>query len=278
MEKLALIASELMLSSYPLLIKSVKIPILQQTWLRLFVFATVSTALLMSLSSSLTINLPDINLFAGSINAIHIFVSYLAFQKLSSGNAMAIFYCYPLFITMGSWLTEPPNKISSLISVAMSILGMLLVAFPNISADWNRIGVVCALLAAVTEAILYFWYRYHPMDNHLKKQSQLYLSSLLILTPILIGVRDRVGVGVGVGVSSFIKVILFNIFIGFAGYYLRFYAVSSKTLSPVYYSSLSFIGIVANYITSYLFLGESTGWMQLAGSALIILANLKNYD
>jgi drug/metabolite transporter (DMT)-like permease len=64
--------------------------------------------------------------------------------------------------------------------------------------------------------------------------------------------------------------LLFNIFVGFVGYAMRFSAI--PMVSTVIFSMLNFIGIVAAYAFGYIFQGEKPTWMAMGGSAAIILA------
>jgi drug/metabolite transporter (DMT)-like permease len=65
--------------------------------------------------------------------------------------------------------------------------------------------------------------------------------------------------------------ILFNVFIGFTGYAMRFSAI--PLVSTLIYSILSFIGIVAAYLFGYIFEGEKPSWLAIAGAGAIIVAN-----
>jgi drug/metabolite transporter (DMT)-like permease len=65
--------------------------------------------------------------------------------------------------------------------------------------------------------------------------------------------------------------LLFNIFIGFTGYLMRFSAI--PMVSTMIFSVLNLFGIVAAYVFGYIFEGEKPSWMALGGALAIMVAN-----
>ena len=66
-------------------------------------------------------------------------------------------------------------------------------------------------------------------------------------------------------------VIFFNIVVGLAGYFLRFYTI--KKLPTKIYSVLSYFGIIMSYVYGYLFDGNKISFQQIIGTLLIIYSN-----
>jgi hypothetical protein len=64
--------------------------------------------------------------------------------------------------------------------------------------------------------------------------------------------------------------ILFNLLVGFLGFYLRFYAIP-KVSSSVF-SLLSFVGVVAAFVWGYLFVNEIPTSLSTSGAGLIATA------
>jgi drug/metabolite transporter (DMT)-like permease len=60
---------------------------------------------------------------------------------------------------------------------------------------------------------------------------------------------------------------LFNVFIGFVGYSMRFWAI--PRVSTILFSLLTFIGVIASFSWGYLFAEEEPTWNALLGAALI---------
>jgi drug/metabolite transporter (DMT)-like permease len=69
--------------------------------------------------------------------------------------------------------------------------------------------------------------------------------------------------------SVWIPMTLFNTFIGFIGYALRFWAI--PRVSTFLFSMLTFIGVIASFSWGYLFAEETPTWMALIGALLISL-------
>jgi drug/metabolite transporter (DMT)-like permease len=74
------------------------------------------------------------------------------------------------------------------------------------------------------------------------------------------------------GSGALSSMILFNTFVGFLGYALRFYTIPH--VSTVTFSAISFFGVIAAYLLGWIFVGEVPHFQQGIGAALIILANL----
>ena len=66
-------------------------------------------------------------------------------------------------------------------------------------------------------------------------------------------------------------IIAFNIIVGLAGYYLRFYTI--KKLPTKLYSVLSYFGIIMSYVYGVLLEGQKITIQQIIGTLLIIYSN-----
>ena len=95
--------SEVILSAYPLLIKLVDTSVFFQTGLRMFVFTILAVlgAVITGTPLDLTHFLSGETLATGILNLIHVLSSYIGFDLLPAGNAMSIFYTYPVFNKIG---------------------------------------------------------------------------------------------------------------------------------------------------------------------------------
>jgi drug/metabolite transporter (DMT)-like permease len=262
--------SEIVLSAYPILIKKVPASLTAQVTLRMATFAilagiasAVTGAPLLQGSTPLTILGP------GLLNLLHVGSSYTAFEALPAGNAMALFYTYPVWNILGAAATFGEKiDLSILPWMGIALVGTLLVAEPT-ATNWNVYGVVAALLAAITETGIYLWFRKEPESHPWTTMARMYGGSALLLLPLfLLGFLTWGKMGKG-ALSS---MLLFNAIVGFIGYAMRFYTIPH--VSTVTFSSISFFGIVAAYLLGWVFVGEVPHFQQGIGAALIILANL----
>ena len=78
------------------------------------------------------------------------------------------------------------------------------------------------------------------------------------------------GESIDTSLTHWQPLILFNVFIGFVGYFLRFYAI--PRVDTLVFTLLSLIGVVASYMWGFAFLTEIPTSMGVLGSLLISLA------
>lgn len=276
---LLLLLSEVVLSAYPLLIKLVDVSVFFQTGLRMIIFTVcaVLSAKLTHVPIALDTILSTETVAAGIMNLLHVFTSYTAFEQLAAGNAMALFYTYPLWNIIGaSVVLGETFPVQSIPWIGLALAGSVALAQPSLT-NWTLIGVISALLAALTETGIYLWFKSHKNgesgDEPWTKMAQMYGSSGVLWAGIAIiialfglaGKQFRI-TGRGIG-----GIVLFNSIVGFLGYALRFYIIP-KVSTPTF-SSLSFFGIISAYLLSWFFIGEIPTLTQALGAIAIIVAN-----
>lgn len=274
------LVSEVILSAYPLLIKLVDTSIIFQTGLRMFVFTIC--AVLGAIASNTPILYDELmsgeTLASGILNLIHVLSSYYAFDKLPAGNAMAIFYTYPVFNIIGtSLLFGELFPYEKLHWILLALAGAVAVSQPT-STNWSLLGVVSALIAALTETCIYLWFKSQPQEQSQngpwKRMIQLYGGSgilwLSVIALSLIFGLLKLSI-FNVSSTGLAAVIAFNTFVGFLGYALRFYTITK--VSTIVFSALSFFGVVAAYIFGFIGTSELPTIIQSLGALAIIVAN-----
>jgi drug/metabolite transporter (DMT)-like permease len=276
-----LLISEVVLSAYPLLIKLVDATVLFQVGLRMFVFAGLGAAFAFLTGSPIVPVSGVISLettATGLLNLLHVGSSYIGFEQLAAGNAMALFYTYPVFNIVGAALAFGEQiPIRSLPWIGVALAGTIALAQPT-RTNWTLVGVIAALLAALTETGIYLWFKSHKNDESSQpwtKMTQMYGGSgvlwlLGVVAALLLGLVNKSVFKVGSGALG--SIMLFNSLVGFVGYALRFYLIPK--VSTVVFSSLSFFGIISAYLLSWVFTAEVPSWTQAAGAAAIIAANI----
>lgn len=280
-EALVLI-SEVILASYPILIKSVPTNLWTQIVSRMAVYGGLSFLILLGDHSQLqTVSLAN-TAGAGLLNLLHISTSYKAFSDLPAGDAMAIFYAYPVWNLLGASLffgeKIPKDSIPWII---LALVGMVMVAQPSLGSLFSLkkpLGTLCALLSGLTESAIYFFFKIlGKKEGTFKGMFELYGGSLLWMMPVIAAASSEFTVpGITLPKIDFswkvwMPMLLFNVFIGFTGYAMRFAAI--PMVSTVIFSTLNFIGIVAAYIFGYVFEGEKPTWLAMGGASAIIVAN-----
>ena len=276
-----ILTSEVILASYPILIKAVPTNLWTQIVSRMMVYGALAFTVLLTDFKQLTSVAPTSLAGGGLLNLLHIATSYKAFADLPAGNAMAIFYAYPVWNLLGAWLLLGEKvPIESMPWLGLAIIGMILVAQPDLSKFSSLtlekpFATLCAVLSGMTESAIYFFFKMMKKEEGtFKGMFELYGGSFMWMLPVIMG--SSFG-----GLSSLPKIdfswkvwlpmILFNAFVGFTGYAMRFAAI--PMVSTLIFSALNFVGIVAAYLFGYLFQGEKPSFTAALGAFAIIVAN-----
>jgi drug/metabolite transporter (DMT)-like permease len=274
-----LLLSEIVLSAYPMLIKLVDASVLFQVGLRMFVYAGLGSAMAVLTGSPLpSLALTSETVLTGLLNLLHVGGSYIGFDQLAAGNAMALFYTYPVWNILGAAAVFGESiPYRSLPWIGVALAGTLALVQPT-RTNWTVVGVFAALVAALTETGIYLWFKSHKdgdSDQPWTKMTQMYGSSGAlwaagVAVALALGLVTKSAFKISGGALG--SILLFNSLIGFVGYALRFYLIPK--VSTVTFSALSFFGVIAAYLFSWLFTAETPTWMQAGGAAAIIAANI----
>ena len=128
-------------------------------------------------------------------------------------------------------------------------------------------GLGMILLAAFTEAVIYFLVRDIKTLNNWNHIFISYFFGAVILTWYMFGDIEGMKLNGRLSISLCI-----NSLIGLIGYLLRFYAVSR--LDTVIYAPLSYFGIVMSFVYGVFIGGETIDLKKIFGACLIIFSNL----
>jgi len=136
-------------------------------------------------------------------------------------------------------------------------------------------GFAMILLAALTEAFIYFLIRRVKTSNHWNHVFISYLLGAVLMTAYVVYTEymtpnhtasleaaDKTRIGIAV---------LANGFIGSVGYFLRFF--SSYRLDAAIYAPLSYFGVVMSYVYGIFFNDETLSVSKVAGTACILASN-----
>jgi drug/metabolite transporter (DMT)-like permease len=262
------IGSEVVLALYPLLIKLVPTNLWTQLLARFLVY-TVLAGFLADWSDIrdtwLTASGASSSLLFGSLTLVHVFFSYFAFSRLPSGEAMSLFYTYPIWNLIGaSFLFGEGFSYLHVILLLVSLVGVYFVTKKDEKdknpLDWK--GILAGLGAALTESLMYFVVR-TKSPNPFYSILQLYPGGLV---PLIAGIFLQKP-SISMENSVWLPLILFNAIVGFSGYSLRFYAVPK--VKTIVFSLLSFFGVLASFGWGYLFAQETVSHSALFGALLI---------
>jgi drug/metabolite transporter (DMT)-like permease len=278
-EESLFLGSEVILSLYPILIKSVPVNLFTQLFSRLITFTGGSAAMATKDDFMSVFGNPEAmarTLFLGAITLIHVYVSYSAFSSLSAGVAMSLFYTYPIWNLIGAKYIFNENIHSdSFKYMGIGILGTFLLSTRGIFDDIRgitqnslgaTIGGLAALAAAITESIMYFAVKTNEKNNPWSSTLELYGGALMLMLPAVI---FRL-IPISFSWATWLPIVGFNFFVGFLGYALRFYTIP-KVKTEIF-GLLSFIGVISSFIFGYLFMNEKPSMWSIVGALLVIYA------
>jgi drug/metabolite transporter (DMT)-like permease len=286
------LVAEGLLSLYPIFVKNIGLPLSLQVWSRVFSYTAIS---------AFFIDYPFVlqNLFSKNgillslITLIHIYTSYRGFQLLESGVSYTLFYIYPILILLFSKQGLHPVML-------LSLLGVFLLSYspspavkvaahdqpkerfvessaasPTASSAattaattaWNPEGYIMILLAAVTEALIYFVVRNIKTEN---SWNHIFLSYFLGAGILSVGFSPQI---LGMNLNSSLSWSLgINVVIGLFGYLLRFFAISR--LEPMLYAPLSYFGVFMAYVYGIFIQKDTITLQKILGTLMIILPNV----
>lgn len=269
------ILAESVLALYPIAVKNIDVNFLTQLVARLGTFAGLAYGLAGPTDKAEAVK-PD-NILYNVLNLVHIAASYGSYTLLPAGNALALFYTYPFWTTLVGWLVlGEPFKWSVVVLLVVAAYGTWLVSQhskveayqdqgrPDISTDPNiSYGVFLALLSAVTETLIYLIAKTPANPTAFSTILQLYPYGAI--ATLAYGLyKKNLSTNFSTG---WLPLILFNAFIGFIGYAIRFYAIPKLTAST--FSILSFVGVASAFFWQLLFTKDRPEPLAIVGSALI---------
>ena len=276
---LAKVLSELTLATYPVFIKIVDISFIKKLIYRFFAFCLIS------------IFFCDINvlkkylfnkdgLLLSFYTLIHIIASYKGYELLDGGVANSILYIYPLIILYF-------NNKNYIIIYFCILVGLILLSLDHfikknkINSDKKDVqityvkGFFCMLIAAITEALIYYSILNIKTTNNWNHIFISYFFGLiLVISFFIINIKiehESLKENLVIDKKNLIF-LLFNIFAALFGYYLRFYSMDK--INYKLYAILSYLGIFMTYFYSYMFNNEKLTYLNFIGSFIIILSNV----
>lgn len=289
----AKLTSESLLSLYPIFVKKIGISMTLQMWTRTIAYVLIA-AVFVDWSFLKSAILSTDSLLLAIVNLAHIFFSYEGFRHLDSGVSFAIFNTYPIMILLmevfrtGSLSNITKSDYSKyllvLAGLAFFIYGNFAEEkkqepFSNKDKDEGKVenphflyGLAMILLAAFTEALIYFLVRMVKTENHWNHVFISYFLGAIAMTAYVF-YADGFNVSKVAETLNNARVIAataLNGFIGSVGYFLRFYA--SYNLEASMFAILSYFGIIMSYVYGIAFNNELLTLPKVLGTLCVILS------
>lgn len=275
---LSVLYSELVLSLYPILIKTVNTNLFSQLLARFFVFPVLALVF-GSLKDFYLVWSNPYESFVGVLNGLlnlgHITVSYLSFKNLPAGTAISLFYLYPLFnVIAGSVLFGESLSLVTILLIMVAFIGTYLVATSK-NKDKNgeenknyKMGVIMGIMTALTETMIFVFVRWNKeaSKSPFYTVNHLYPAGLVLLGGYALANKSIVDTSGW----NWLKLLGFNGLLGFTGYIARFYAIPK--VPTIIFSMLSFIGVAFGYMWGMIFTEDQPTSRAIMGGGLIASA------
>lgn len=192
---------------------------------------------------------------------------FVAAYRLPGGLAAILVALQP-FIVMVLMTTVAKVRLPTAAWIAglSGFVGMILMLYsPNMTIDW--IGVVAALLSALSMALGVFFSRYWRVDLPLFAFTgwQLFFAGLFILP--FYWTMESWPVMTTVNVIGYLYLCIFGAIIS---YVLWFQGI--KYLSPAFVSSLGLLSPVSAFCLGWIFLGQSLSWISMIGLSIVLVS------
>lgn len=265
---IAVLYGELILSLYPILIKSVNTNIFTQILARFIVFPVLALTFGSTYDFTSIWSTPYeafIGILHNILNLLHIGVSYIAFKKLPVSTAISLFYLYPIFNIIAGSLFGESLSLMYIILISVSFTGTYLIAisYKDENKDKDYMAIIMGILAAVTETMIFISVR-HKQVSPYYTINHLYPAGLIALVGYAIFNKNIVDTNP----INWTKLIGFNALLGFTGYIARFYAIPKIPI--ILFSLLSFFGVSFGYLWDILFTGNKITIKAILGSFMIV--------
>ena len=292
---LSMLASESLLSLYPIFVKKIGLSLVHQVWTRLLAYVAMS-AIFVDWGFIKSAFFSSDALILALINLSHIFFSYEGFRNLDSGVSFAIFNTYPLMILLIAGVMWNNVYLLVLMGLALFVLGeaqsatdknktegttkrttgltegltagTLTAGLPQDSPINFIYGLAMILFAALTEALIYFMVRRIKTDNHWNHVFLSYMMGFIAISGYLFSSGNNFGKTM---LPRMTLAIGLNGFIGSVAYFLRFFAASN--LAASIFAPLAYFGMVMSYVYGIVFNQETLSWEKVGGTLCILAAN-----
>ncbi len=207
-------------------------------------------------------------LLASLINAARMFLYLIAYQYTSIGNAVVLFYSYPLFVTaVESLYYKRSIHKQQWFFIILAFLGIIITYLgkPFSFESNDFIGMIAALGAAIGYAITVMMFK-KESQNYTQNQMIIYqnIAGSILFLPFLGGFATAEIGHLGIG-------LVYGIVIGVVVFKMFFYGL--KHLPAATATSLMYLEVVSAILLGYLLLGEELSWNTYLGGACILISS-----
>lgn len=207
-------------------------------------------------------------ILATVINAIRLYFYLVAYTFTSIGNAVVLFYVYPLFVTLiETFVYKSPIKKAQIYLVLLAFTGIAITYLnkPFSFESDDFIGMMASILSALGYAFFVSIFK-RQTPNYNRRQLLFFqnLGGALLFLPFLFTMEGAVPAEIGIA-------IVYALLIGIVVFSLFFFGL--KHLNATTASSLMYLEVLSAVILSFLILQEQLSWNTYLGGSLILISS-----
>jgi drug/metabolite transporter (DMT)-like permease len=276
------LTAEVALALHPILIKQVGVGLPTQLVARLGIYSVLGTALSGPKDRQASWgswSAASKSIMYGLMNLVHIGTSYLSYNHLPAGSALALFYLYPFFnILAGVLFLGESFDTALILPLIIAFIGVLLISKytePGGSDSEHAhdkdpknipLGIAASIVSALTETMIFLIAKTGEEPTAWLPILKLYPAAFggLIAAIAVTGTEWKTSL------QNWFPLVLFNVFIGFLGYSLRFWSI--PRLPTAVFSILTFVGVASAFGWGLLYADEKPSLGALSGAGCIAAA------
>lgn len=207
-------------------------------------------------------------LLISAVNAIRLYLYLTAYTYTSIGNAVVLFYTYPIVVLILEFIMlKEKLKMKQLSFILLAFLGILIIysgkPFSFQSNDF--IGMMAALAASIGYAFTIVLFK-SEINKYSKNQLVYYQNVLgaILFIPYLgtLPSAEIEHIGIAIIYSALIGIVVFKLFF----YGLKYLPATTAT-------SLMYIEVISAILLGYLVLNETLTWNTIIGGAMILASS-----
>lgn len=209
-----------------------------------------------------------IMLLASSLNAIRIFLYFVAYLYTTMANAVIMLFTWPIFAAIFGifFLKEKVTKRMFLL-LGMAFAGIVVMYLNQETSLGNKdfLGMGAMLVSAIVLSLTFIIYK-RELPNYSKMETIFYqnLVGAIIFLPFIF---------INKPLPSFTQssvAIIYAFLIGVVGFMFFFYAL--KRLKIAHYSLMTYWEVPAAIVFGFIFFQEAITWNIVLGGLLIVTA------
>jgi len=260
----AVFVAAIMAGTAGLFIKSMEINSFSQTWLRTAVPTVITVVWMLSTRTRFFHGNWKKMLGISVLGTIRLLFFFLAFNLTSIGNAVILFYTYPILsAALGFVILKEVISKRQLVLLFIAFLGILL-AFSQKEFSFNNqdfLGMLAALGSALVFALNVVLFK-SETKNYSRKELLFYQNfagSLILLPFFEFSIATNLDYTLG---------ITYGFFIGIGTYFLFFYGL--KRLKAATASALMYMEVVSAIILGVWIMNEELSLTMILGGIMIV--------